>query len=74
MKVDDATLQAILKNYGKQIRPDKSRPKPQKEEPIEKDKAEQKLDSQELNIVNYDKEGKVKLNPQKKEALVDFFE
>lgn len=74
MKINDATLQHILKSYGKQMRPDKTKIKLQKEDIIKKDNIEKKISTEELDIVNYDQEGKVKVNPQKKDALIDFFE
>jgi hypothetical protein len=74
MKINDATLQNILKTYGKEIKPDKSRGKLQKQEPINKDNIEKETISEDLDIVNYDKEGKVKIDSQKKDALIDFFE
>ncbi|MCP4151478.1 MAG: hypothetical protein GY757_27280 [bacterium] len=77
MKVDDTTLQNILKVYGKEIRQDKSKvkaPKPQNEEISTHNDIKKDSFSQDLDMVNYDKDGKVKLNSKQKEALVDFFE
>lgn len=74
MKVDNTTLQNILKNYGKELKPSKAKPKPQKEDSINKNNPSQKLDSEDLDIINYDKEGKVSIDSQKKDALIDFFQ
>lgn len=74
MKVNEATLQNILKAYGKEMRPEKNKTKPQKEESINKNNIKKKLTSEDLDIINYDKEGKVKIDSQKKDALIDFFQ
>jgi uncharacterized protein YehS (DUF1456 family) len=74
MKVNEATLQNILKAYGQKIRAEKRSAKLQDEEPTNKDKIKQKSLQEELDIINYDQEGKVNINPQKKDALIDFFE
>lgn len=74
MKVNEATLQNILKAYGQKIRPPKSSPKLQKEGPIDKNNINKEPLQEDLDIINYDQEGNVKINPQKKDALIDFFE
>ena len=74
MKVNEATLQNILKAYGRTMRPQKSGPKLQKEEPINKNNINEDPLKEDLDIINYDQEGNVKINPQKKDALIDFFE
>jgi hypothetical protein len=74
MKVNEATLQNILKAYGQKSRAEKRSAKLQDEEPTNKDKIKQKSLQEELDIINYDQEGKVNINPQKKDALIDFFE
>ncbi len=74
MKVNEATLQNILKAYGQKIRPPKKGPKLQKEEPTDKNNINEDPLQENLDIINYDQEGKVKINPQKKDALLDFFE
>jgi hypothetical protein len=74
MKVDEVTLQNILNAYGKQLKPDNTRSKPQKQELSNKNKSGPKLVSEDLDIINYDKEGKINNDTQKKEALVDFFQ
>jgi hypothetical protein len=74
MKIDEVTLQNILKTYGKQLKPDRTKTKTQKQDTINNNKAKQKLVSEDLDVINYDKEGKVKINSQKKDALIDFFQ
>lgn len=74
MKVNEATLQNILKAYGRTIRPAKSGPKLQKEEPNNLNNIKDDPLQEDLDIINYDQEGNVKINPQKKDALIDFFE
>jgi hypothetical protein len=74
MKIDDVTLQNILKTYGKEMKLDKTRTKAQIKDIINKHKAKQKLVSEDLDVINYDKEGKIKINSQKKDALIDFFQ
>jgi hypothetical protein len=74
MKVDNTTLQNILKNYGKEMKPHKARPKTQKQDSTNQNTSSQKLDSEDLDIINYDKEGKVSIDSQKKDALIDFFQ
>ncbi len=74
MKVDETTLQNILKAYGKQMKPRKNKVEAPKEEAAAKEKVSKKLDSEDLDIINYDKEGKVSINSQKKDALIDFFQ
>ncbi len=74
MKVDDSTLQNILKAYGKQIKPRQNKLAPQKPHNETKTEVSEKLDTEELDIINYDKEGNVSINPKKKDALIDFFQ
>lgn len=74
MKINEATLQNILKAYGQKFRPPKSGQKLQKEEPINKNNIKEEPLQEDLDIINYDQEGNVKINPQKKDALIDFFE
>ncbi len=74
MKINDATLQNILTTYGKQIRADKSKVNLPKEDEGKKDVEKGTLAPEELDIVNYGKDGKVQVDSQKKEALIDFFE
>ena len=74
MKVNEATLQNILKVYGQKMRPEKNAKKLQNEEPTNRDKIKQEFIQDDLDIINYDQEGKVNINPKKKDALIDFFE
>jgi hypothetical protein len=74
MKVDEVTLQNILKAYGKEMKPDRTKAKTQKQDIINKNDTKAKLVSEDLDIINYDKEGKVNSDSQKKEALIDFFQ
>lgn len=74
MKVNEATLQNILKAYGQKMRPGKNATKLQNEEPANKNNIKQEPLQEDLDIINYDQEGKVNINPQKKDALIDFFE
>ena len=74
MKVDDVTLQNILKAYGKEMKPDRTKEKLQKQDITDKTNTKPKLNSEDLEVINYDKEGKVKSNSQKKDALIDFFQ
>jgi hypothetical protein len=75
MKVDETTLQNILKAYGKKMKPRKNTLEVPKQDQTENESAPtKKLESAELDIINYDKEGKVAINPQQKEALIDFFQ
>lgn len=74
MKINEATLQNILKAYGQKIRPEKNIKKLQDEEPTNKNKIKKESLQEDLDIINYDQEGKVNINPQKKDALIDFFE
>lgn len=74
MKVDESTLQNILKAYGKGMKPNKNKLKPSKEDEAKKNEPSGKLESKDLDIINYDQEGKVSINPKKKDALIDFFQ
>jgi len=74
MKVDEATLQNILKAYGQRMKPRKNTMIEPKKEVAEKDKVSKKLESEDLDLINYDKEGKVAINSNKKDALIDFFQ
>lgn len=74
MKVDESTLQNILKAYGKNMKPRKNKLEVPKKEPEPKEKVSKKLESEDLDIINYDKEGKVSIDNKKKEALIDFFQ
>jgi len=78
MEINEATLQNILKAYGKEPKADKIKTKTSKlsdEKPLkEKSPVGKKLVSEDLNIINYDNEGKVKVNSSQKKALIDFFQ
>jgi hypothetical protein len=74
MKVDESTLQNILKAYGKRMKPRKNQLDPPKKETEGNEKVSKKVKSEELDIVNYDKDGNVAIKPKKKEALIDFFQ
>jgi hypothetical protein len=78
MKIDEVTLQNILKAYGKDIKANKSRNKlPDSIDNENKENGKnisKKLVSEDLDIINYDKEGKAAVNPKKKDALIDFFQ
>ena len=76
MKVNEATLQSILNAYGKEMRTAKPKQKesPQKQETTEKSDLKKELKSEELDIIKYDKDGKISIDSQKKEALIDFFQ
>lgn len=73
MKINESTLQSILKAYGKELKP-KDRPKAEKPEPTTAKEVDAEPVSKDLDIVNYDKDGNVKINPKQKDALIDFFE
>ncbi|MGE5340139.1 MAG: hypothetical protein ACM3SY_01540 [Candidatus Omnitrophota bacterium] len=74
MKVDEPTLQNILKTYGKEMKANKPKAKTSRDETLDpKDESVNALDPEDLNFINYDKEGKIAVNPQTKEALIDFF-
>lgn len=75
MKIDEATLQNILKAYGKKMKPRKNTLEVPKQEQTEQESTTaKKLESTDLDIINYDKEGKVAINRKQKDALIDFFE
>jgi hypothetical protein len=74
MKVDESTLQNILKAYGNKMKPRKNKLQPPIHENDAREKVSNKVDSEELDIVNYDKEGNVAIKANKKEALIDFFQ
>ncbi len=75
MKIDDTTLQNILKAYGKKMKPRKNTLEVPKQDQTEHESTTtKKLESAELDIINYDKEGKVAINSKQKDALIDFFQ
>jgi hypothetical protein len=74
MKVDEVTLQNILKAYGKDMKANKNKIKIPESESMKNENTPKKLASEDLEIINYDKEGKVAINPKKKDALIDFFQ
>lgn len=74
MKVDDPILQNILKAYGSELKPQKSKNRPAHEGTLPADPTGKKINSDDLDIINYDKDGNITLNNQKKDALIDFFQ
>ncbi len=74
MKLDEIALHSVLKAYGnelKTIRPDKKIQKPDistKTEDLDPEKIEG------LKIAQYDQNGKVRENTEKKQQIIDFFE
>jgi hypothetical protein len=74
MKVDEPTLQNILKAYGKELKPRKNKLPMQKQEKTGEEKVSRELKSEDLDIINYDKEGNVSIDIKKKDALIDFFQ
>jgi len=74
VKVDDVTLQSILNTYGKglQVKKEGSAPKKQV---IAKNKAKKlNLTPQDLNVVNYNKDGNINIDENKKQSFIDFFQ
>lgn len=74
MKVNESTLQNILKAYGKEMKPQRPKSKLPKETTETKKKIEKNIKSEDLDIINYDKDGNISVNNQKKDALIDFFQ
>lgn len=74
MKLDEIALQNVLKAYGSELKPIRSEKKAHKPD------ISTKLDSlspeklEELKISQYDQNGRVKENDDKKQQLIDFFE
>ena len=74
MKVNESTLQNILKAYGKEMKPQRPKSKLPKETAEHKDNFQKSIKSEDLDLINYDKDGNVTVNNQKKDALIDFFQ
>jgi len=76
MKLDDVTLQNILKAYGNNLKATKPKQKITKEElqTFQQNNPTKKLDSEDLELINYNKDGKTAVTQKKKDALVDFFQ
>lgn len=74
MKINESTLQNILNSQGKDARADKINPKNQKPEKAAIKFLDENLGEEELNIIRYDKEGKVSIDSESKNALIDFFQ
>jgi len=74
MKVNDSTLQNILKAYGREMKPERSKTKLPKETLQDKTDFQKNLKAEDLDIINYDKDGTLSVDNQKKDALIDFFQ
>jgi len=74
MKVEESTLQNILKAYGKSMKPRKNKLEVPKNDTDTKQKISNKLEREDLNIINYDKDGNIAIDNKKKDALIDFFQ
>lgn len=72
MKIDDVTLQNILKAYGKEMKPTKTKAKVL--EILKNEAQEKKITPEDLDIINYNKDGKTAVNSKQKDALIDFFQ
>jgi len=74
MQVDDVTLQSILNTYGKGLQVKKNGNSSQKDV-IPKNKAKKlNLTQEELSVINYSKNGKLNIDKDKKQSLIDFFQ
>ncbi len=74
MQVDDVTLQSILNTYGKGLQVKKNGNSPKKDV-ITKNKAKKlNLTQEELSVINYSKNGKLNIDKDKKQSLIDFFQ
>ncbi len=74
MKIDEVTIQNILNTYGKGIGSKKNTALKKKEEISDKQTKNLELRAKDLNVVNYSKDGQIKLDSDKKQSLIDFFE
>ena len=74
MKVNESTLQNILKAYGKEMKPQRPKSKLPKETVEDKKNFQKSIQSEDLELINYDKDGNVTVTNQKKDALIDFFQ
>jgi len=74
MKIDEIAMQNVLRVYGKQIKKNSALKNRENPENIDKSEDLEKILKEDLDLINYDKNGNIKLNPDKKKALVDFFE
>jgi hypothetical protein len=74
MQVDDVTLQSILNTYGKGLQVKKNGNN-SKKDVITKNKAKKlNLTQEELSVINYSKNGKLNIDKDKKQSLIDFFQ
>lgn len=74
MKIDEVSLQAILRAYGKPSRPKGGKPVPEKSPEDTSTAAKKAVQPGEIEPINYDGKGRVSISTEKKQALVDFFQ
>ena len=77
LKVDDVTIQSILNTYGKGLqvkKPDDEVKGPKKQDIVKKKEKKLNLTPKDLSVVNYTKDGRVNIDKDKKQSLIDFFQ
>ena len=77
MKVDDVTIHSILNTYGKGLqvkKNDETVNSTQKQAITKKKSKKLNLTQKDLSVVNYTKDGKVNIDKDKKQSLIDFFQ
>jgi len=74
MKIDEIAVQNVLRVYGKHIKKNSSKESDKKLENTENSEDLKKILKEDLDMINYDKKGKLNISPDKKKAIIDFFE
>lgn len=74
MKLDEIALNSVLKAYGHELKPLRAEKKPPKVEISTKPLDSKSKNAEELKIAQYDQNGMVVENTEKKKQLIDFFE
>lgn len=74
MKLDEIALHNVIKAYGNELKANRSEKKPPKPEISTKIDHLPPEKIADLRIAQYDQNGLVKENSEKKQLLIDFFE
>lgn len=74
MKIDEIAAQNVLRVYGKHIKKSTAKEDDKKLENTENTEDFKKILKEDLDMINYDNKGKLNISPDKKKAIIDFFE
>ena len=74
MKIDEVSLQSVLRAYGKNIKVKNDTQKEDMDAANASSSKVKPLSENDFDLVGYDVNGKLNISQEKKKALIDFFQ